>query len=367
MKNSLKEKYLEKSTCLDLSMISIIFDKEMEMFSPFMLFCHFFDCIPNTEECYDICCAKSAQWIKNNYKEEIIKQFVNRASYKERPFSRTYLNILLHDSILVHLDFTRDKVVIFYREDREHVVNYIWKNIWIFRESNNQKHANISLIISDEGNLFTKTFHLHPSNVDLELHYNDDFLEVHQVILERLTQENDLGIVLLHGLPGTGKTNYLRYLFTLVSKEVIFLPVEIAAKLSNFEMLTFLLNHKNSIIVIEDAENLVINRNVGGSSVASLLNIADGLLSDCLGIQFICTFNTDLSSIDKALLRKGRLIAKYYFGPLKLAKARNLSESLGNSKILKKDTVLTDIFHQDQEIGMHSEQTGESLGFSINS
>jgi len=125
--------------------------------------------------------------------------------------------------------------------------------------------------------------------------------------------------------------------------------------------------NKNSILVIEDAENLVINRETGSSTIASLLNIADGLLSDCLSIQFVCTFNTDLSNIDKALLRKGRLIAKYYFGQLNQYKAQILSDSLGYNLIIKKDTSLADIFYQDKTIGSAPEISNNKLGFAINS
>jgi len=50
--------------------------------------------------------------------------------------------------------------------------------------------------------------------------------------------------------------------------------------------------------------------------MANLLNLSDGLLSDCLHMQLISTFNTDIARLDKALLRKGRVIARYEFKPL---------------------------------------------------
>src|SRR5690606_40310427 len=92
-------------------------------------------------------------------------------------------------------------------------------------------------------------------------------------------------------------------------------------------ILELLINNPNSVFVIEDAENIVIDRNLqNGSPVAGLLNLADGLLADCLNIQLICTFNTDLSKIDPALMRKGRLIASYEFKELKVEKAQKLSD-----------------------------------------
>ncbi|MGO8056094.1 hypothetical protein, partial [Rhizobium leguminosarum] len=64
------------------------------------------------------------------------------------------------------------------------------------------------------------------------------------------------------------------------------------------------------------------------SSVSNLLNISDGLLADFLNVQLVCTFNSSLTFIDTALLRKGRLIAKYEFGKLGITKAQLLSTHL---------------------------------------
>lgn len=75
----------------------------------------------------------------------------------------------------------------------------------------------------------------------------------------------------------------------------------------------------------EIADQMDENSNNSYSPVSTLLNLADGLLSDCLNIQIVCSFNTDLSMVDKALMRKGRLIAKYEFKELEVEKAQNLS------------------------------------------
>ena len=61
------------------------------------------------------------------------------------------------------------------------------------------------------------------TKLDLELYYEDDFIEVDRTIQNRLTKKDDKGIVLLHGLPGTGKTTYLRYLIGRLKKKVLFL------------------------------------------------------------------------------------------------------------------------------------------------
>ena len=77
-----------------------------------------------------------------------------------------------------------------------------------------------------------------------------------------------------------------------------------------------------------------------------MLNISDGLLADCLNIQIICSFNTDLSKIDGALLRKGRLIAKYEFKELSKVKAQSLSDKLGYQTAMTQSMTLAAIYNQ---------------------
>jgi hypothetical protein len=135
----------------------------------------------------------------------------------------------------------------------------------------------------------------------------------------------------------------------LIKKRVIFLPPNMANALNNPDLLPILIQNPNSIFVIEDAENIVIDREQNGSSpVSALLNISDGLLSDCLNIQIICSFNTDLSKVDSALMRKGRLIAKYEFKALEVTKAQQLSDKLGFQTEILKPTILTDIYNQNE-------------------
>jgi len=65
--------------------------------------------------------------------------------------------------------------------------------------------------------------------------------------------------------------------------------------------------------------------------------------------QIICSFNTDVSKIDKALLRKGRLIAKYDFRDLSVAKANALSKKLGSQTTFSSATPLTAIYNADEK------------------
>ena len=205
---------------------------------------------------------------------------------------------------------------------------------------------NINIITAGHDGLYLKQLEINPGALDINLYYNDDFAEVDRVIRQRLMQPNDKGIVLLHGLPGTGKTTYLRHLIGSLQKKVLFVSPDVAAQLASPAFIDLLIDNPNSVLVIEDAENIIMDRKYNSnSSVSNLLNISDGLLSDCLNVQIICTFNSAVNLVDSALLRKGRLIAKYEFGKLETAKAQVLNNALGRSVSITDPMTLAEIMN----------------------
>lgn len=213
-----------------------------------------------------------------------------------------------------------------------------------------KNNPEISLLVNTHTGIETRSLEINKPKLNIEDNYNDDFKEMHKIILRRLSKQNDKGIVLLHGKPGTGKTSYIRYLMCLLKKNIIFLPPNMASSITNPNLISILIDNPNSIFVIEDAENIVIAREQNvNSPVSALLNISDGLLADCLNIQIICSFNTDISKIDSALTRKGRLIAKYEFKELETKKAQQLSDKLGFQTIITQPLSLTAIYNQGEK------------------
>jgi len=203
----------------------------------------------------------------------------------------------------------------------------------------------IHLLCSEHG-LYLSEFEVKTTDINIEENYNDDLQEVDKLIIDRLNKENDKGIVILHSNPGNGKSHYIRYLTSKVNKKMIYLPPDFSSELSSPNIIPFLMEHPNSVLIIEDAENVIQKRKGGNNqAVSNLLNLSDGLLSDCLNIQIVCTFNSNISEIDEALLRKGRLIAKYDFKPLAKEKAQKLSDKLGHTIKIDKDTPLCEIYN----------------------
>ena len=260
---------------------------------------------------------------------------------KERiQFTKTLFK--LPSSMLVKLG--EDWAEIYYQENSYGLVKRMMQDFKDCKMAQKEQEYEINIISMSNGSLDLKTLDIKPTPLDIDLYYNDDFKAVDALIKERLSAENDKGIVLLHGLPGTGKTTYLRHLIGSMQKKVLFVSPAVAGNLMNPEFMDLLIDNPNSVLVIEDAENVIMDRRYSSqSSVSNLINISDGLLSDCLNVQIICTFNSELQFVDSALLRKGRLIAKYEFGKLEVYKAKALSEKLGLQQHISKPMTLAEI------------------------
>ena len=277
-----------------------------------------------------------------------------------------YLN--LSTTITIALFISRQEVEIFYSDtvasdDLKRVEDLILDHVK--KVSENKK---INLITTDNsGNMEAREFSVTPSKEDdIALLYNDDFFEFNSLIIEKLNNPNSHGLVLLHGQPGTGKSSIIRYWLDKIKRPFIYLPSNMADHISQPSFLNFLTRHSNSVLVIEDAEDVLMQRRSGSrSAVANLLNLSDGLLSDCLRIQVIATFNTDLTKIDSAFLRQGRIIGRYNFGKLNVDKSNSLLRKLGSKKSTTAPMTLAEIFnYEDGDFSIVKNRS--EIGFSLN-
>jgi hypothetical protein len=331
----------------------------------FTLFVAHFNSIPNFIHEVEIDCKVANNWFLENYKAEIkdqhsCKRYFNGS--KKAEFDDIFY--FLYEDLIVDFDTNCSIVRFLYRTTGLEKIEPIIRGIHKFKKRKQKKKPEISLLVSGNKGIETKFLPITKPKLCIEDNYNEDFKEIHRTILKRLSKKNDKGLVLLHGKSGTGKTSYIRYLIALLKKDVIFLPPNMAGAITNPNLISILIDHPNSVFVVEDAENIIVDREKDGSSpVSALLNISDGLLADCLNVQIICSFNTDITKIDSALMRKGRLIAKYEFKELEIEKAQRLSSKLGFNSVLNSPMTLTAIYNQDEK-DFQQKRSYNPIGFN---
>ncbi len=226
------------------------------------------------------------------------------------------------------------------------------------------------VIYTENGNVQIKDVSLDMSvSLDVGMNYGESFLKKHEALLEKITTRST-GLYLLHGIPGSGKTTYLKYLSQVSSKKengkkFIFVPNNQIESLTNPSILPILLRNSNSVLILEDAERAIISREEGGDSsiVSTLLNFSDGILGSMLNVSLIVTFNTAKDRIDSALKRKGRLVFEHYFDKLSVADSLRLAKHLNKKGAITEPMSLADIYNLEDENYSVSEAPKRVIGF----
>lgn len=313
------------------------------------LYLYRFNRLPNLSDINRIDGERSFDAIKEKFGKDIIGVYEykwHENKKKTWQFSRTL--VLLENRCLLELG--TDYCEIWHDGEQPGLVAEITALITPLIERQRREPLEINMVVHDKNKLSLKAMEIKRTKLDIGLFYGEQFRQTDELIRKRLNRKNDKGIVLLHGLPGAGKTTYLRYLIGKLRKRILFLSPSVAGNLMNPEFVELLIKNPNTVVIIEDAENIIMDRKHSpGSSVSNLLNISDGLLADFLNVQLVCTFNNSLTLIDNALLRKGRLIAKHEFGKLTVAQSQRLSNHLGFDTVIGKPMTIAEIANQHEK------------------
>lgn len=205
-------------------------------------------------------------------------------------------------------------------------------------------HNLIFVSVSSKGGFIRKLLPVKEVDIDYDINYNADF--PHKRIEEILTGESS-ALILAYGVPGTGKTTFLRKMIEEHPEQKFYwLDSSMFSMINSTEFMEFLLDCKGGVFILEDCETILKDRDTNYNNlITPILNISDGMLGDSLNLKFFCTFNTSLKNIDEALLRKGRLSLKYEFGKLSKDRVQKLFNKLEIDASAPGDMPLCDIYN----------------------
>ncbi len=161
------------------------------------------------------------------------------------------------------------------------------------------------------------------SSALVEGNYSKDVIKDYHYVVESFKKTPSIGrIAILNGEPGTGKTHLIRSILSELDCVFLIVPSNLLEVLDKPEFMPLLLSvredyEKPIIMIIEDGDLCLVPReNDNISSIASLLNLSDGILGSMLDIKMIISTNAMIKDMDQAILRPGRLCKQINVLPL---------------------------------------------------
>jgi len=205
--------------------------------------------------------------------------------------------------------------------------------------------------------------------------YSEDVVESFDYVVENFSKENPPGrLTILSGLPGTGKTYFVRGLVkALKNSYVIMIPSNLLSSLDSPSLLPTLIDHKsyiedkNMVFVVEDADPVLVKRmNDNVCVLSSLLNFTDGILGVALDLRIVTTTNAERIEFDDALMRPGRLLSHVEIGSLPPEKCNEIYERLtGKEGNIKEQLTLAEVYAKTRGQSKKKKKKEKKLGFSV--
>jgi len=123
----------------------------------------------------------------------------------------------------------------------------------------------ICMVSLDNGDFYVKDFDLKDKSFELTFldeHYGDGFIEFNEKLLKRLSNKSK-GLTLFHGVPGSGKTTYIRHLLrklkeTNKDNNVLYFPPTMVGSITDPNFINFISewvsdSKGKNYLLIEDA------------------------------------------------------------------------------------------------------------------
>lgn len=173
-------------------------------------------------------------------------------------------------------------------------------------------------------------------------------------------------LTIIDGPPGTGKSYYVRGLIeALPGTTFVLVPADLIKELGQPNFVPTLVEQHGegpTVLLLEDADEALVKRmgdNI--SSIAALLNFADGLLGEMLDVRIVATSNARKLEMEPAMLRAGRLSQHIHVGHLTVDEAQGALEGILGKTVdggqFAGATVLADVYRRARELGWSAPPT----------
>ncbi|WP_409029052.1 AAA family ATPase [Gracilimonas sediminicola] len=287
----------------------------------------------------------------------------NRITWmNDHPLSIENHSYFLHleHGITLHFDSGEKDVQMFFdHESRPDVVERF--KVELKSMKRDETKFEIGFLLKDMMSLRVKFRAFTPYKEDLLRYLGPEIEELRNEIVSSINEKSESGLYLLHGQPGTGKTSFIKEVLSNVKKKAIYITPGLADQLASPDLIGVLMDHPGSVLVIEDAETVLMKRQADNSNaVSNLLNLTDGFPADFLKLNIICTFNTKIDDVDPALLREGRLKRMHKFKKISTSQAQYLADHLGKEIEITEPMTLAEVCNAGN---LQRKMTVNGIGF----
>ena len=145
----------------------------------------YFNQISNVKSIQGIDNVKLSNWLSSEMKDLISREHYNQY-YSDEKKTNLYNDqfIFLQNNIVINI--YRHNVFIIFEPRLEKEAQELQNQLLQFRVKKRRKTTQISLIVGGNNGLTTKVIDLKKPKLNLNLHYNDDFKEIHYTILKNI-------------------------------------------------------------------------------------------------------------------------------------------------------------------------------------
>lgn len=198
-------------------------------------------------------------------------------------------------------------------------------------------------IISINSNLLTiSPISIQLDSIELDEYYNDKVVKDSKNFIKSI-KESNIGLSILCGEKGVGKTSLLKHICSKIDKKCIFIPLNMVdLTINNPEFINVIINNlQDSILIIDDCETL----SKYSHFINNILQLVDGFISESLNINIILLYNSSIDDINEYLLESNSILNIIEIDKLNRKKATNLSTKFGNNQKYKSSMSIGDVIY----------------------